>query len=135
MTDLTGALQAAVLARLTAALSCSVYDVVPPEAAMPYAQLGRDLVADAGSKDARLERHEIEIVTYGGTAADGSAVRGRAQVRALQEDIRAAMTAAPLRADGCAPVTPVLLSAEVYDVGDGRTFEGVQRFLVFLAPR
>lgn len=135
MTDLTGALQTAVLIRLSGALSCGVYDVVPPEAAMPYVQLGRDLVADAGSKDSRLERHEIEIVTYGGAAADGSAVRGRAQVRALQEDIRAILTGAQLRPEGCAPVTPVLLSAEVNDVGDGRTFEGVQRLLVFLMPR
>lgn len=116
-------LQKAVYQRLSAALSCPVYDQVPEGADSPYITLGDDTAVDWSTKIEAGQEFTVTLHAW-------SRYPGMKEAKELMGEIIEAMTASALELDG---FTPVLLRFEYSDCRrdpDGITRHGVVRFRI-----
>lgn len=118
MSDPSLALQAALYQRLSAELSCPVYDAVPPEAAYPYVVLDAEAVTNVSPLSGRKrERRYIYLSVWSNYA-------GQAEVKRINAEIAAALDGRPLEllAGRAVAVRVERMSAEREP--DGVTYQG-----------
>lgn len=129
MTDLASAVQKAVFDALDEAVTlATVYQHVPEDTPPPVVIIGEDDIDPTlGGKGEQFERHEIRIICV----ARGP---GKLPLRALQEEVRAALDERPIAASGALLSDPVILSTSDQLLPDGQTYYGEQRFLIFAQP-
>ena len=127
MIDLSWAVQKAVFEALSAA-SVGIVDLPNLTTNMPDLQVffGEDAVQEIGSKDSRLERHDLTIHVM----VTGSS---RKPMRDAQEKIRAALHEQPIICTGTVLSPPVLQSANGQPT-EASTILGTQTFLIFAQP-
>lgn len=129
MTDLTGAVQKGLFAKLStvADLSPVVTEVPIDEqgrAIYPFTLLGDDQVTEIGAKGDRFERHEVAVHVCMQSVT-------KIVVRGKQELVRVALHDQPIAADGAILSEPQQLSLNTPIMEDGATYVGTQIFLIF----
>jgi hypothetical protein len=112
---------------LAAGLSCPVYDYVPPTAAMPYAEIGDDIVTDLSDKT----DDQFSIIL---TIHCWSATRGRKEVRNMTMQVRDLLHDNALAADGLSLLARCQ-QIQTFRDPDGVTMHGVVSFRVMASPQ
>jgi len=105
-------LQRSIYNRLSASLSCPVYDEVPQGATFPYVAIGEDTAVDAGAKNAHGEEATVTLHVW-------SRAKGMSEAKGIISSIVQAMTSSPLLITGFA-------------LGDGVTLKDVSSIVVKL---
>lgn len=128
MTDLAGAVQIAIYDALSQVADLpQVVSETPidgqDQVQYPFVLLGDDTVTQLGTKDHRLERHEVSIhVCMQSTT--------KLNVRAAQELVRAALQDRPIAAAGAVLGKPEALNQTTTLLEDGATYVGTQLFVI-----
>lgn len=126
MSDGTDALQAAVWARLTAALSpVPVYDDVPEGNPFPYVVIGETDVQDWGSKTGDGSEQTLTLTAY-------SRERGRNGVRLLARQIYQSLHEADFAVSGQQLVLIRFEQADYAREADGQTYSVRLRYRALL---
>lgn len=129
MTDLTGAVQLAIWAKLSAAEGLPpVVSEVPlddsDQPVYPFILLGDDQVTNHGTKSHRLERHEVSIHTCFQSVP-------KLAVRTAQDLVRAALEDEPITSDGAVLSNPQLITSSTPLLDDGATYVATTIFGIF----
>lgn len=114
-------LQRSIYNRLSASLSCPVYDEVPQGATFPYVAIGEDTAVDAGAKNAHGEEATVTLHVW-------SRAKGMSEAKGLISSIVYAMTGAPLPITGFQSAIAQREMADTFRDPDGITRHGVIRF-------
>lgn len=114
MSDPSLALQAALYQRLSAELSCPVYDAVPLEAAYPYVVLDAEAVTNASPISGRKREHRYLYLSVWSNYA------GQAEVKRINAEIGAALDGRPLEL-----LAGRAVSVRVERMSAGRELDGV----------
>lgn len=132
MTDLAGALQKALFDKLSAVSGLPpVVSEVPVDdqgqPVYPFTLLGDDQVVDQGSKDGRLERHEVAIHVCEQSTT-------KLAVRSKQALVTATLDRQPLTAPGVLFSDPRQTSMNTPLLEDGATYVGTNTFEIWAQP-
>jgi len=119
-------LQQAVFDALVAALSVSVYDHVPDDAAFPYVVVGEDTLNMWDTKSINGFDAMVTLHTW-------SRYRGRKECKQIQGNIYDALHDAPLAITGYNHVYTYLDNEDSFLDEDGLTRHGVSRYRVVFA--
>jgi len=128
MTDLASAVQRAVYDALVGGVTlAAVHQHVPEGTPPPVVIIGEGDFSEEGGKGERLERHEVMVLTV---------VRGpgKLPLRAVQEQVRAALHDRPLTAAGASLSSPSIVSTSDQLLEDGETYAGTQQFVIWAEP-
>ena len=109
---------------LSAGLSQPVYDYVPPDAALPYAEIGDDITTDLSDKGGDLRAVLLTVHCW-------SAARGRKEIRQMAEAVRGLLHDVDLGLDGVTAVVRCVQSQTFRDP-DGLTHHGTVEFRVLV---
>jgi len=118
MSDPSLALQAALYQRLSAELSCPVYDAVPPEAAYPYVVLDAEAVTNASPLSGRKREHRYLYLSVWSNYA------GQAEVKRINGEIAAALDERPLQLSAGRAVSVRVERMSTGREADGVTYQG-----------
>ena len=128
MSDLTHAVQSAVVARLVAGVTLApVYSVVPDNTQPPVVVVGDGTFDQVGGKNSDSERHDLVVrCIVGGTS--------KSALLALMQEVKAALHNQPLvSADAVLSRCVMTSGNEVRDI-DANALVGEQRFFVMAHP-
>lgn len=109
---------------LSAGLDQPVYDYVPPDAALPYCEVGDDLVTDLSDKTNDLRAVLLTVHCW-------SAARGRKEVREMAEAVRDLLHDVDLGLDGVTAICRAVQSQTFRDP-DGMTHHGTVEFRILV---
>jgi hypothetical protein len=112
-------LQAAVRARVAAALSIPTYDHVPQDRPQPYAVVGDDVGQPADSKTRSAVAYSVTVHLY-------SSLRGLAQVKGWMDALRVDLHRRPITISGASATLPQFEFETSFIEPDGA--RGVIRF-------
>lgn len=118
MSDPALALQAALYGRLSAELSCPVYDAVPSDATYPYVVLDAEAVTNASPLSGRKREHRYIYLSVWSTYA------GQAEVKRLNAEIAAALDGRPLELSTGRAVAVRVERMATQREPDGVTYQG-----------
>jgi hypothetical protein len=117
VSDPSLALQQALYQRLTAELSCPVYDAVPEEAAFPYVTLDYEVAANRDFLASRLDERFLYLSVW-------SQYPGQAEVKRLMGEIDAAVHGQSLPLASGQSTRISVRRKSTNREPDGRTYQG-----------
>lgn len=103
------------------------YDEPPPDAAFPYATLGRVETRTAEASASEASEHVVTLHVW-------SRYGGRAEALDVLAALRTALHDQPLSVEGCRLVFLFAQFTDVFRSGDGRTTHGVLRLRALTEP-
>lgn len=118
MADPSLALQEAIFARLTAEVSCPIYDGAPMNAAMPYVSIDREVSTNARPISGRRRETRLIYMTVWSDAI------GQAEVKRLNGEIIAALDERRLPLAVGRAVSVRVDQADAQRDADGVTYQG-----------
>ena len=118
MADPSVALQEAIFARLTAEVSCPIYDGAPMNAAMPYVSIDREVSTNARPISGRRRETRLIYMTVWSDAI------GQAEVKRLNGEIIAALDERRLPLAVGRAVSVRVDQADAQRDADGVTYQG-----------
>lgn len=127
MADQSLAVQAAVIALLTPALTVPVYEHPPEDSKPPLAVVSSDTGSDAGGKSGGLDRHEVTVTVYWTGPARKPGLDIVAVLRGALDNVRPLSSSALLSALR-------FLDVDVERLGDGDLYAARVRYLIFAQP-
>lgn len=123
MSDPSWAIQQAIYAAVSAAVSVPVYDDPPADAALPYLTIGDDTVVPSRTKTE--DGHEITVTVHAWSLG-----RGRKGVKELLSEVYDVLNDKDLSVPGFSVVDVSFEYADSFRDADGLTWHGVARYRV-----
>ncbi|MCD5996506.1 DUF3168 domain-containing protein [Pseudomonas sp. CDFA 602] len=118
MSDPTLPLQAALLARLTAEVSCPTYDAVPKAATKPYVVIDSEFVNNTTPITGRKREERLLYLSV------WSDHKGQSEVKRINSEIAAALDEVPLPLSTGTAVSVRVLRTDTSREPDGVTYMG-----------
>lgn len=118
MSDPTLALQKALYERMTAELSCPVFDSVPDEQPYPYVTLDREFSSNSSPITGRQRQTRLFYLSV------WSNYPGQAEVKRIMAEIGAALNEKPLPLETGRAVSVRVMRCESTREPDGKTYMG-----------
>lgn len=118
MSDPTLALQAALLARLKAAVSCPTYDAVPKAAAKPYVVVDSEFITNTTPITGRKREERLLYLSV------WSDHKGQSEVKRINSEIAAALDEVPLTLSTGSAASVRVVRTESNREPDGVTYMG-----------
>jgi len=118
MADPSVALQEAVFARLTAEVSCPIYDGAPMNADMPYVSIDREVSLNVSPISGRKREQRLLYLSVWSDAI------GQAQVKRINAEVIAALDERPLPLSVGRAVSVRVIQSDAQRDADGVTYQG-----------
>ncbi|WP_145182463.1 DUF3168 domain-containing protein [Pseudomonas sp. URMO17WK12:I11] len=118
MADPSVALQEAVFARLTAEVSCPIYDGAPMNADMPYVSIDREVSLNVSPISGRRREQRLLYLSVWSDAM------GQAEVKGINAEVIAALDERPLPLTVGRAVSVRVIQSDAQRDADGVTYQG-----------